>query len=455
MGRKLSLLNGLYKTKFKADGSIERHKARLVIRGFEQIKDKDCKHTFSPVAELTTVRIFIALATAKSWPLHQLDINNAFLHGFIDEEVYMQPPAGYTKASPGQVCKLQRSLCGLKQASWQWNLELTRFLLGKGFRQSKSDYSLFSQCHNGRQVFILAYVDDLLITRDNIDGIARIKKVLHIAYTIKHLGLARYFLFIEISRSTTGTFLNQRKYILDILSDAGLIGAKLTKFPLPQGLKLSYVSSPVLSNLESYRRLVGRLLYLTLSRQDISYAVQHLSQFLQHPAMAHCQAALHVLRYLKGTTSKGLYYPTDCSLHLTAYCDADWGTCILTAKSLTGHCIFLGSSLVSWRTKKQKTVAKSSAEAEYRAMSATSSELEWLSNLLQDFNVHLSFPITMNCDNRAAMHIAENAVFHKRTKHLRINWHYTRDKILEGFLQTLYVPSKEQLVDLMTKPLGE
>jgi len=161
-----------------------------------------------------------------------------------------------------------------------------------------------------------------------------------------------------------------------------LTAAKPAWFPLPQGLKLSSITSPPLPDPTSYGRLIGRLLYLTLTRPDISYAIQHLYQFLQQSAEPHYQAALHVLRYLKGTAQKGLYYSADCSLCLTAYCDVDWGTCTMSAKSLTGYCIFLGSSLVSWKTKKQKTAAKSSAEAEYRAMSATTLELEWLHHLL-------------------------------------------------------------------------
>jgi len=181
-GKRALTSKWVYRVKFRPDGSVERYKARLVIRGFEQIKDKDYKHTFSPVAKLTTVRVFIALASAKGWLMHQLDINNAFLHGFIDEEVHVQPPEGYTKASPGQVCKLQRSLYGLKQASRQWNLELTKFLLSKGFLQSKHDHSLFSKLHGGKQVFILIYVDDLLVTGDDLEGIAQIKQDLHSAF---------------------------------------------------------------------------------------------------------------------------------------------------------------------------------------------------------------------------------------------------------------------------------
>jgi len=454
-GKKALSSKWVCRTKYKADGSVERFKARLVVRGFEQVKDKDYKHTFSPVAKLTTVRLFLAIATAKQWPLHQLDINNAFLHGYLDEEVYMLPPQGYNLALPGQVCKLHRSLYGLKQASRQWNVEMTKFLINHGFTQSKSDYSLFNRHTPAGFVFVLVYVDDLLITGNDALGITALKSHLHSTFTIKDLGLARYFLGIEIARSVAGTVLNQRKYILDILQDAGLTGVKPAKFPLPKGLHLTVDTGDLLSDPSSYRRLVGRLLYLTLTRPDISYSVQHLSQFLQHPRQPHYEAALHVLRYLKGTASHGLFYPVSSDLKLQAFCDADWGSCRTSARSLTGFCIFLGPSLISWKTKKQKTVAKSSAEAEYRSMSATISELEWLSHLLQDFHLPLSLPISLFCDNMAAMHIAANPVFHERTKHLRIDCHYTRDKVLEGFIQPAHVPSKAQLADILTKPLGE
>ena len=220
----------------------------------------------------------------------------------------MVPPQGYTAAMPGQVCRLQRSLYGLKQASRQWNIELTQFLIGKGFKQSKSDYSLFTRVINDKVIFILVYVDDLLITGTNVDGIITIKAALHSAFTIKDLGLARYFLSLEMARSSQGTFLNQRKYILDILKDAGMTGAKPAPFPLPRGLQLSSYSGEVLFDPSSYRRLVGKLLYLSLTRPDISYSVQLLSQFLQQPRQPHYQEALHVLRYLKGTANKGLLF---------------------------------------------------------------------------------------------------------------------------------------------------
>lgn len=267
----------VFKIKYKANGTIDKYKARLVIRVFDQQEGRDYKHTFSPVAKLATVRVFIALATAKGWPLHQLDINNAFFHGFIDEEIYMQPPAGYKGASAGQVCKLKRSLYGLKQASRQWNHELSKFLQSLGFVQSKNDYSLFVKKNQEEFTAVLVYVDDMLITGNCASEISAAKLALDKKFTIKDLGLAQYFLGIEICRTSHGTHLNQRKYILDLLNDAGLTGAKPVASPMPTNLKLSLAKGNPLKYPEAYRRLVGRLLYLTMTRPDISYVVQHLS----------------------------------------------------------------------------------------------------------------------------------------------------------------------------------
>ncbi|GKA24642.1 retrovirus-related pol polyprotein from transposon TNT 1-94 [Tanacetum coccineum] len=254
----------VYKIKYYADGTVERYKARLVIRGFDQKEGVDYKHTFSPVAKAATVRVLIAIATAKGWPLHQLDINNAFLHGFVDEEIYMKPPEGYTKASQGQVCKLNKSLYGLKQASRQWNQELSKFLVTLGFKQSKHDYSLFVKAQGVLFTVVQIYVDDILLTGNSVQDIQNTKLALDSKFTIKDLGLARYFLGIELCNTENGTFLHQRKYVLDLLKDAGLTATKPTPFPLPQNMKLSLDKGKLKSLPEypeiHYRRRVGRLL---------------------------------------------------------------------------------------------------------------------------------------------------------------------------------------------------
>lgn len=306
----------VYKTKFKQDSTVERLKARLVIRGIHQKEGRDYKLTFSPVAKLAMIRVLIALATAKEWPLHQLDIN-AFLHGYLGEDIYMVPPKGYDMAKPGEVYKLKRSMYGLKQASCQWNQELTKFLLSSGYVQSKHDYSLFVKYDGYKFTTALVYVDAMLLTGNCEAEMLATKGALDNQLTIKDLGLAHYFLGIELCRTDSGTFFNQRKYILDLLSDAGLIESKPVAFPLPQGTTLSADQGKLLDNPNTYKRLIGRLLYLTMIRSEVSYAIQHLSQFVAFPRDTHMQAATHVLRYVKGSISKGPFYPIQSDLKFT------------------------------------------------------------------------------------------------------------------------------------------
>ncbi|KAL0413904.1 UNVERIFIED_CONTAM: Retrovirus-related Pol polyprotein from transposon RE2 [Sesamum radiatum] len=194
--------------------------------------------------------------------------------------------------------------------------------------------------------------------------------------------------------------------------------AKAASTLLPTGIKFSADTGDLLSNPEAYRRLIGRILYLGFTRPDISHAAQQLSQFLQHPSRQHWDAAHHLLRYLKGTPNTGLFFPAGAASELVAYSDADWASCLDTRRSLTGFCIFLDSAIISWKTKKQNTVSRSTAEAEYRSMASTTCELIWIYNLLADLHVHVSTPIPFLCDNQAALHIVANPVFHERTKTL-------------------------------------
>lgn len=300
----------VYKLKYKADGSIDRPKARLVIKGFNQQLGVDYKHTFAPVAKLATVRTVIALAAAKAWPLHQLDVNNAFLHGFLDEDIFMTPPQGYHKASPNQVCKLQKSLYGLKQASRQWNLELSKFLLSLGFTQSSHDFSLFVKSSPPSLTIALVYVDDILLTGSSPSDILSTKSALHSKFTIKDLGLASYFLGMELCTTPTGIFLNQRKYIVDLLtSSTQTFTTKCPHSPLPVTYKSAFTTSTHYPNSSFYRKLIGKLLYLSLTCPDIAFATHFLSQFLANPTQTHFSLLLHLLHYLQGTISFGLFYP--------------------------------------------------------------------------------------------------------------------------------------------------
>ncbi|KAL2247811.1 UNVERIFIED_CONTAM: Retrovirus-related Pol polyprotein from transposon RE2 [Sesamum indicum] len=442
----------VYKTKLREDGTVERHKARLVAKGYTQIEGVDYTERFSPVAKSVTVRLFLALATAFQWPLHQVDINNAFLHGYLDEEIFMTAPEGYS-VPPGHACLLKRSLYGLKQASRQWNAEFTRGLEKFGFRQSGHDHCLFFKALPSGFIGLLVYVDDVLLMAPSLDLISQVKVYLYGLFSIKDLGCARYFLGLQIARSAAGTSITQSKYIHDIIRDYGLQSAKPVATPLPSGIKLHSTSGAPLADPERYRRLVGRLLYLCFTRPDISHSVQQLSQFIQTPCQSHWRAVLHLVRYLSSCPDLGLFFPSSNSLQLQVFCDADWGACLDSRCSLTGFAIFLGPSLISWKTKKQSTVSRSSAEAEYRSMAATSCELQWIAYLLKDFGVSVTVPIPFHCDNQAAIHIMANPVFHERTKHLDIDCHVVRNCYKSGFIQPVFVQSRDQVADLFTKSL--
>ncbi|KAL0319661.1 UNVERIFIED_CONTAM: Retrovirus-related Pol polyprotein from transposon RE1 [Sesamum radiatum] len=332
----------------------------------------------------------------------------------------MQAPAGYS-IPKGHVCKLKRSLYGLKQASRQWNLELISKVLAFGFLQSAHDHCLFIKSTKAGLIALFVYVDDVLITCISESKITEVKDFLHSAFTIKDLGPAKYFLGLEIARSSSGTSITQDKFIRDIISDTGLQPARPASCPLPPGLK--YV--------EPYRRLVGRLLYLSFTCLNISFGAQQLSQFVHAPCHIHMDAALHLVRYLKSYPKCDLFFPASNSLSLTAYCDVDWASCTDSRRFLIGYCIVLGNALVSWKTKKQTTVARSTAEAKYRSLGSTVCELQWISFLLSDLKV-----------------------FHERTKHLEIDCHLVRDKFKVGFVLPLHISGVDQLADIFTKSLS-
>ena len=356
------------------------------------------------------------------------------------------------------MCRLKKSLYGLKQAPRQWNAKLTSALIENGFNQSKSDYSLFTKDDSGNFIALLVYVDDIIITGNNINEINNFKDFLKSKFQIKALGKLNYFLGIEVLETTHGLCLSQRKYCLDLLSEFGLLACKPSFTPLESNLTISNEPSetdPVLNNITEYQKLIGKLIYLTHTRPDIAYSVHCLSQFMHKPLKSHLKIALKLLRYLKGAPGLGIHIQKSANTSLEGFVDADWAKCVVTRKSVTGYCLFLNGSLVSWKSKKQNTLSKSSAEAEYRALASVTSEIVWVLKILRDLNWEQFLPVKIFCDSQAAIKIAANLVFHERTKHLEIDLHFVREKILAGVIETKKIGSADQTADVLTKGLDK
>ncbi|CAL1400598.1 unnamed protein product [Linum trigynum] len=444
----------VYTIKMNPDDTIDRFKARVVARGFLQEYGIDYNETFAPVVKMQTVRCVFAVAAMRNWPLFQLDVKNAFLHGDLKEVIYMERPPGYTKGSADMVCKLVRSLYGLKQAPRAWFEKFHGVIVQLGFEQSQNDPSLFVRNTVDGIVVLLIYVDDMIITGSDSDGIQELKKSLHGAFKLKDLGDVSYFLGLEVQRSSQGVFVSQKKYMADLLETAHYTDCKPVSTPMEQNLKLTRDSGDLMEDQSLYRSLVGSLIYLTHTRPDISYAVQVVSQFLGVARSQHLDAVHRILRYLKHTQDVGLFFPSAGEEVIEAFADADYAGCPDTRRSTSGWCVRVGRSLVSWRCKKQDRVSKSSTEAEYRSMSDVSSELVWLQRLLKELGVNCRVPMHLYGDNTSAIQIALNPVLHDRTKHIEVHVHYIRQLVTEGRIQLSYLSTEDQPANILTKALA-
>ncbi|PKU62800.1 Retrovirus-related Pol polyprotein from transposon TNT 1-94 [Dendrobium catenatum] len=440
-----------FKTKTLPNGQIERYKARLVALGYEQRYGEIYKETFSPVAKMPTIRILLALAITRKWPLLQLDVSNAFLHGDLPDDIYMRQPQGFVDPNnPNAVCKLRKSLYGLKQAPRQWFQKLTDFLREKGFRFSQSDPSLllFTQTHI--RIYLLIYVDDILITGNDPTAIQDLLRVLQSNFALKQLGEVSLFLGIKIQKNDNGYLLSQTHYARKILQEAGFAECKAAPTPItPNPKQISQNNTPF-SNPSLYRRIAGSLQYLSLTRPDIAYATNRACQHMSNPTNQDYKNLTRLLRYIKGALTLGLPI-TPGGLQLSTYTDADWASDSTDRKSISGHCTFLGPNLISWSVKKQVTVAKSSTEAEYRALSAASSDVLWLRRLTAELQLDQPAPTPIYCDNISAIAIAKNPVYHARTKHIEIDYQFIRQHIALQNIVIHHIPSTEQIADIFTK----
>ncbi|KAJ4706604.1 Retrovirus-related Pol polyprotein from transposon TNT 1-94 [Melia azedarach] len=390
-GKKTVGCKWVFSVKYKSDGTIDRYKARLVAKGYTQTYGIDYQETFAPVAKMNTVRVILSLAVNLDWPLKQFDVKSAFLHGDLLEEVYMDPPPGFTPKE-GKVCRLKKALYGLKQSPRAWFGRLSYSMKEFGYKQAMADHTLFYKRDGSNITLLIVYVDDMIVTGSSPKEIEKLQNYLAKDFEMKDLGTLKYFLGIEVSRSKQGLFLSQRKYTLDLLAETGNSACEPVNTPIEVNHGLSIYPDQIPTNKERYQRLVGKLIYLTHTRPDLSYTVSVVSQFMHNPSNQHMNA----------------------------------------------------------RSKKQSVVSLSSAEAEYRALYHATTELTWLRILLSELGFGPKKPMLLFCDNTVAIEIANNPVQHDRTKHIVLDRNYIKDNLDSGQIKVPYIKSADQLADIMT-----
>ncbi|GAB2281827.1 hypothetical protein Dimus_039497 [Dionaea muscipula] len=320
-----------------------------------------------------------------------------------------------------------------------------------GYQQSNADHTLFVKRRGMAVIALIVYVDDMVVTGNDPQELDALHRHLSEEFEMKDLGQLKYFLGIEVARSPQGIVLSQRKYVLDLLAETRMLDCKPSITPIEVNHKLGVYANQVPADKERYQRLVGRLIYLSHTRPDVAYAVSVVSQFMQAPSRDHMDAVHRILRYLKGSPGKGLLFAKRSHLDVAGYSDADWAGDQTTRRSTSGYFTFVGGNLVTWRSKKQKVAARSSAEAEFRGMAQGICELLWVRRVLRDLGVGSSKPMALYCDNEAAIAIAHNPVQHDRTKHVEVDRHFIKEKLDRRDVSLPFVKSSDQLADVLTK----
>jgi hypothetical protein len=438
----------------KADG---RKRARLVAKGFQQKEGIDYNAIFSPVVRYETVRLMIALGALENWHFEALDVKTAFLYGTLNEEVYMKQPEGFViRGKEDKVFHLKKAIYGLKQASYSWWEELKNSMSQLGFQHTQSDAGVFVRKYkNGDKVIAIIYVDDALFASSNKKLALEAKSQFMKKWECRDLGEAKEFLGMQIHRDGKTISLSQTKYLKQVLERFRMQNCKFAKTPLPsgwRGTKNHEQASPDFRL--RYQAIIGSLLYLMIgTRPDIAFAVTRLAQYAANPSQEHMDKALYICKYLAGTANYELIYDGSSNKGLLAYSDSDFAGCTDTRRSITGYMVKLANGIICWQSHAQKTVALSSTEAEYMAISDCSRQIVWLQSLLGELGfAQERTPIYG--DNQGSIFIGSNPVQDRRTKHIDTRYHFIREKIVEGKVEVFFVEGNKNIADMFTKNLG-
>lgn len=454
-GHKPIGLKWVYKLKKNTAGEVIKHKARLVAKGYVQRQGVDFEEVFAPVARLDTVRVILAIAANRRWEVHHLDVKSAFLNGDLEEEVYVAQPEGFVKRGEEHlVLRLSKALYGLRQAPRAWNTRLDKCLKELGFARCTQEQAVYTRGKGQAGVIVGVYVDDLIVTGENPQEIAMFKQQMMGEFEMSDLGLLSYYLGIEVIQGENGIAIKQAAYAKKILSQFGMQGCNPTSIPMEPRSLLHKDADGNPIDATKYRRVIGCLRYLLHTRPDLSYAVGVASRFMERPTTMHLKAVKMILRYLKGTLDSGLVFASGSgSLDITGFTDSDLAGDMDDRRSTDGMAFYVNSSLVSWCSQKQKTVALSSCEAEFMAATAAACHALWLRALLSEMMGTEAKPVKLFVDNKSAIALMKNPVFHGRSKHIDTRYHFIRECVESGQILIEFVRSEEQRADAMTKGL--
>lgn len=453
-GKKAVGCKWIFRKKTDERGNVVRFKARLVAQGFTQVYGSDFDEVYAPVAKQQTFRVLLTVAAREKMLVKHVDVKTAYLHGDLDETIYMRLPPGVRPVEENAVCLLKKSLYGLKQSARMWNIKIDGVLKRMGFRQAESDPCLYIRKQGGKSAFVLIYVDDMLVVCQEEREYKYIMKTLGDQFDLTELGDVKHYLGIQIERTNDGFYLNQGAYIRKMANRFGLENAKKSNIPMDPGYIQNQEEREPMSSKEQFQSLVGGLLYVAVhSRPDISISSSILGRQVSKPTVADWTEAKRVLRYLVGTNDYALKLD-GTNEGLEGFADADWAGNVTDRKSNSGYLFRYGGGLVSWCARKQQCVALSSTEAEYVSLSECCQELLWLEKLLKDLGEEVEEPITIFEDNQSCIKQLKQEGVTKRSKHIDTKFHFVKDLAASGRVAVHYCPSEEMLADILTKPLS-